>query len=91
VREPRVLLLDILAAIDDVLSFVEGGREAFMADRKTQAAVIRCFEIIGEASKGCRTQCGTKPRTCPGSVWEASAMCSRTPTIAWTSTWCGRS
>jgi uncharacterized protein with HEPN domain len=52
VREPRVLLLDICGAIDDVFSFVTGGRDEFMADRKTQAAVIRCFEIIGEAAKG---------------------------------------
>jgi len=52
VREPSVLLLDMRAAIDDVLSFVTGGRDDFMADRKTQAAVVRCLEIIGEASKG---------------------------------------
>ena len=50
-REPRLLLLDIRDAIDDVFSFVAAGRDEFMAGRKTQAAVIRCLEIIGEASK----------------------------------------
>ena len=51
-REPRLLLLDIRDAMDDVLNFVAGGRDEFMASRNTQAAVIRCFEVIGEASKG---------------------------------------
>jgi uncharacterized protein with HEPN domain len=51
VRAPRLLLLDMCDAIDDVFSCAAGGRAEFMASRKTQAAVIRCFEIIGEAAK----------------------------------------
>ena len=45
-------LLDILAACQLIQSFVEGlDRIAFDDDRKTQSAVIRQFEILGEATK----------------------------------------
>ena len=44
-------LADILQAADLVRSFVEGiTYEEFAGDVKTQAAVIREFEIIGEAA-----------------------------------------
>lgn len=35
----------------DIASFTSEGRAAFMADRKTQSAVIRQLEVIGEAVK----------------------------------------
>ncbi len=41
----------ILAAIDDIALFTVDGRDAFFGDRKTQSAVIRQLEIIGEAVK----------------------------------------
>ena len=41
----------VLAAMDDIQSFTAEGRAVFMADRKTQSAVIRQLEIIGEAVK----------------------------------------
>lgn len=41
----------ILSAITDIEDFASDGREAFMADRKTQSAVIRQLEIVGEAVK----------------------------------------
>ena len=41
----------VLTAIDEIASFTEAGPVAFMADRKTQSAVIRQLEIIGEAVK----------------------------------------
>lgn len=41
----------ILSAITDIEDFARDGREAFMADRKTQSAVIRQLEIVGEAVK----------------------------------------
>jgi len=45
-------LLDILDAAKLVQQFVEGmTREAFEDDTKTQAAVVREIEIIGEATK----------------------------------------
>ncbi len=45
-------LLDILAACQLIQSFVaDMDRETFDADLKTQSAVIRQLEIIGEATK----------------------------------------
>ena len=45
-------LLDILTACQLIQSFVaDMDRDAFDADLKTQSAVIRQFEIIGEATK----------------------------------------
>ncbi len=47
----RLFLGHILEAIADIESFVVEGRASFMADRRTQSAVIRQLEIIGEAVK----------------------------------------
>ena len=45
-------LIDILDAAKRIVSYVEDmDEEAFEADTKTQDAVIRCLEIIGEATK----------------------------------------
>lgn len=50
-RDYRLYLDDILDAIHQIRSYVEGqDEEAFAADRKTQDAVIRNLEIIGEAA-----------------------------------------
>ena len=46
-----LFLKHIIAAADDIEDFTADGRQAFMADRKTQSAVIRQLEIIGEAVK----------------------------------------
>ena len=47
----RLFLAHILEAIADIQSFIAAGRDGFMADRKTQSAVVRQLEIIGEAVK----------------------------------------
>lgn len=45
-------LLDILLYAREIRAFMVGiDRDAFMFDRKTQYAVIRCFEVMGEAVK----------------------------------------
>ena len=46
-----LFLVHILAAIADIESFTSEGRNAFMADRKTQSAVVRQLTIVGEAVK----------------------------------------
>lgn len=52
-RDYRLYLRDILAAMRSIEAFVEGmDLEALRADDKTASAVIRKFEIIGEAAKG---------------------------------------
>ncbi len=40
---------DILARIEKIERFTKDGEGAFMRDDRTQEAVIRCFEVIGEA------------------------------------------
>ena len=45
-------LLDILLMAKEAPDFtIDMDKEAFLLDRKSQFAVIRCFEIIGEAAK----------------------------------------
>lgn len=46
-----IYLVHILERLDRIIDFTRDGEEAFMADRMRQDAVIRNFEIIGEASK----------------------------------------
>jgi uncharacterized protein with HEPN domain len=51
-RDYAVYLSDIIENIAQAESFVASMTfEQFAADRKTVYAVIRCFEIIGEATK----------------------------------------
>ena len=47
----RLFLQHMLVAIEDIEQFTREGKAAFMADRKTQSAVVRQLEIIGEAVK----------------------------------------
>lgn len=51
-RDYRIYLKDILAAMETIEAFVRGmSFEEFRTDDKTTSAVIRKFEIIGEATK----------------------------------------
>ena len=48
--DPRILLADADRAAADIVRFTGGmNREAYVGDARTQAAVERKFEIIGEA------------------------------------------
>ncbi len=50
-RDPKILLDDILSSIEKIESYTAGySFESFMEDSKTLDAVIRNFEIIGEAA-----------------------------------------
>ncbi len=52
-RNYGLYLKDILDAMEAIEQFVEGmSFEEFIKDDKTVSAVIRKFEIIGEATKG---------------------------------------
>jgi len=51
VKDDRVYFLHIRDAIDRTSDYTSGGKEAFFADRKTQDAVVRNLEVIGEAVK----------------------------------------
>lgn len=44
-------LRDFLDYLGYVADFTTSGRETFMLDRKTQLAVIRAYEVLGEIAK----------------------------------------
>jgi len=51
-RNYKIYLKDILNALESIEKFIENmSFEEFRADDKTTSAVIRKFEIIGEATK----------------------------------------
>lgn len=50
-RDDKLYVLHMLECIERIQAYTKEGREAFLADPKTQDAVVRNFEIIGEAAK----------------------------------------
>ncbi len=50
-KDDRIYLLHIRDAIRHIIEYTAAGQAGFLADRKTQDAVVRNLEIIGEASK----------------------------------------
>ena len=51
IKDPRVYLSQILERVNRILSFTESGKEAFFSSPLIQDAIIRNFEVIGEAAK----------------------------------------
>lgn len=50
-KSDRAYLAQILERVELAMEFAAGGRDEFRVDRKTQEAVIRELEVMGEASK----------------------------------------
>ncbi len=51
-RSQKLFIMDIKESVDAILNYVAtSDYEHFIKDRKTYSAVIREFEIIGEATK----------------------------------------
>lgn len=50
-KDQRLYVIHMIECGERILAYTEAGREAFLADPKTQDAVIRNFEIFGEAAK----------------------------------------
>ena len=50
-KSPELYLVHIQECLAKVQAYTREGRAAFMADTKTQEAVLRNFEVIGEAAK----------------------------------------
>lgn len=50
-KNPLLYIIHIHQSLRKILDYTQDGRDAFMADPKTQDAVVRNFEIIGEATK----------------------------------------
>jgi uncharacterized protein with HEPN domain len=51
VKDDRLYLKDVIRCAERILAYTAGGREEFVASTLIQDAVIRNFEIIGEAVK----------------------------------------
>ncbi len=49
-KDDRILLQFILDAIDRILRYSEMGEEEFYADEKTQDAILRNFQTMGNAA-----------------------------------------
>lgn len=47
----KTVCRDILSRIEMIQQFTADGRDAFLNSLVTQEAVMRCFEVIGEAIK----------------------------------------
>ncbi len=67
-KDDRTYLLHIRDAISQIQDYSREGREPFFADAKTQDAILRKLEIIGEAVKHLSEE--TKSRA-PGIPWRA--------------------
>jgi uncharacterized protein with HEPN domain len=50
-KDPRVYLARMLECAEKIERYIRYGEKAFLSDSMTQDAVIRNFEIIGEAAK----------------------------------------
>jgi len=50
-KDPRVYLAQILERVERILSFTGKGKGSFLTSPLIQDAVIRNFEVIGEAAK----------------------------------------
>ena len=70
-RVDRDFLSDMHEAVQRVLAYTAGMTyEAFIADEKTQDAVIRNLEIIGEAVNASLRNSGQNTLMCPGKIWQ---------------------
>ncbi len=70
-RGDREFLSEILEAIRRIKAYTrETTYEAFLQDTKTQDAVIRNLEIIGEAVKNLSEEIRQRYRPFPGRVWQ---------------------
>ena len=50
-KDDRLYLDHILSRIERIERFTSEGREAFLASDLIQEAVLRCFEVMGEAAR----------------------------------------
>ena len=69
-KDPQIYLAHIRDSIGAIRDYTSEGKEAFLRDRKTQDAVIRNFEIIGEAVKALPSELTAKHESIP---WKSIA------------------
>ncbi len=65
IERDRLFLGHVLEAISAIQEFTADGRASFLADRKTQSAVVRQIEIVGEAVKNLSPELTGSERAVP--------------------------
>jgi uncharacterized protein with HEPN domain len=50
-KDDNLYFIHIMERIERIESYIQGGREEFLRSKLVQDAVIRNFEVIGEAAK----------------------------------------
>ncbi|MBC8206024.1 MAG: DUF86 domain-containing protein [Kiritimatiellales bacterium] len=64
-KDPQIYLAHIRDAIQAIREYTEEGKDVFLKDRKTQDAVIRNLEIIGEAVKNLPSEMTSRHQSVP--------------------------
>ncbi len=88
-KDPRLYLEHILEAITRIETYTREGRAAFMQSTLIQDAVVRNFEIIGEATKRLRKSYANNIPLCHGAKSAVFGMCSFMLIIVWIGMKCG--
>lgn len=70
-RDPEVFLRHILLCVERINTYTTEGRQAFFNDPKTQDAVIRNLEIIGQVVRDLGP--ADLARSAPGTPWQQIA------------------
>lgn len=69
-RDYKFFLKDIISSMEAIEKFVEGMEfEDLVKDDKTSSAVIRKFEIIGEAARNIPNRIREKYPQIPWNIW----------------------
>ncbi len=68
-KDPRAYLAQILERIVHSNDYTSDGKKAFFANGRTQDAVIRNFEVIGEAASGYRKNIAGNTTLFLGASW----------------------
>ena len=50
-KDEALYLIQMLERVERIFEYTATGREGFLRDAKTQDAVLRSFEVMGEAAK----------------------------------------
>jgi len=70
VKDEKLYIVHMLECAERILAYTQAGRDDFFRDPKTQDAVIRNFEVIGEAAKRVPK---TTQELCPEVPWRQVA------------------
>jgi uncharacterized protein with HEPN domain len=72
VRDDKEILAKILECINRIREYTKSGKDAFLKDQKTQDAVVRNFQIIGDAVKDLSSNLRDKHQDVDWAEWAKS-------------------